>query len=150
FVLPEGGDSSPPMNDPRLAPVTLPPVFDAGRAQRVLDDLANSAPEIAAERNFRALLEAASGNSPYLARLIVQESAFLAQYRAKGPDEVLASLVREALAAQEHSEIGSAMQQLRLAKRRSALAIALADIAGLYDLQKVTAALTRFADASVT
>ena len=38
---------------------------------------------------------------------------------------------------------------LRRAKRRAARAIALADIAGLWDIDAVTAALTRFADASV-
>ena len=42
-----------------------------------------------------------------------------------------------------------AMKELRTAKRRAALAIAMADIAGLWDVEKVTAELTRFADACV-
>ena len=41
------------------------------------------------------------------------------------------------------------MTELRTAKRRAALAIALADIGGLWDVNQVTAALTRFADACV-
>jgi glutamate-ammonia-ligase adenylyltransferase len=41
------------------------------------------------------------------------------------------------------------MRRLRIAKRRAALAIALADIGGLFDLQAVTEALTQFADACV-
>ncbi len=41
------------------------------------------------------------------------------------------------------------MARLRIAKRRAALAIALADIAGLWPLERVTSALTEFADASV-
>ena len=41
------------------------------------------------------------------------------------------------------------MAALRTAKRRAALAIALADIAGVWDVDEVTRALTRFADACV-
>ena len=41
------------------------------------------------------------------------------------------------------------MARLRLAKRRVALAVALADIAGVWPLERVTGALTRFADAAV-
>ena len=41
------------------------------------------------------------------------------------------------------------MVALRRAKRRAALTIALADIAGLWDLAAVTRALTDFADACV-
>ena len=41
------------------------------------------------------------------------------------------------------------MRQLRIAKRQAALAIALADIAGVYPLERVTERLTRFADACV-
>jgi len=41
------------------------------------------------------------------------------------------------------------MASLRLAKRRAALAIAMADIAGHWDLERVTRALTEFADACV-
>ncbi len=42
-----------------------------------------------------------------------------------------------------------AMADLRIAKRRAALAIAMADIAGVWDVNKVTAELTRFADGCV-
>jgi glutamate-ammonia-ligase adenylyltransferase len=41
------------------------------------------------------------------------------------------------------------MKELRIAKRRAALAIAMADIEGVWEVEKVTAELTRFADASV-
>ena len=41
------------------------------------------------------------------------------------------------------------MKELRTAKRRAALAIAMADIAGAWDVNKVTGELTRFADACV-
>ena len=51
-------------------------------------------------------------------------------------------------AAHAESE-AQAMKELRTAKRRAALAIAMADIAGIWDVNKVTAELTRFADACV-
>ncbi|MCH8859198.1 MAG: glutamine-synthetase adenylyltransferase, partial [Proteobacteria bacterium] len=41
------------------------------------------------------------------------------------------------------------MRALRIVKRRVALAVALADIGGAYDLEAVTGALTRFADCAV-
>src|SRR5258705_955922 len=41
------------------------------------------------------------------------------------------------------------MRRLRIAKSRAALAMAFADIAGMFDLEAVTGALTRFADGAV-
>ena len=41
------------------------------------------------------------------------------------------------------------MRALRIAKRESALLIALADIGGVWDVVETTEALTRFADAAV-
>ena len=127
-------------------PKNLPPVYDRARAERTLDELPS---ELTLDANLRALLESAAGNSPYLTRLIAQESAFLGELFAQGLDAVLASLNAEALSVGTESEESLAMARLRMAKRRAALAIALADISGVYDLATVMGALTRFADACV-
>jgi [glutamine synthetase] adenylyltransferase / [glutamine synthetase]-adenylyl-L-tyrosine phosphorylase len=132
------------MSDLRIPP--LP--FDAARAGRTLETLA--------ERGFvppdaasRALLEAAFGNSPYLARLAQREHGALADYFARGPEAVLAAAQALAKGAEAADGEARAMADLRIAKRRAALAIALADIAGRFTVEQVTAALTLFADACV-
>ena len=127
----------------------LPPVFDSERAARTLAEIAPLVPAIAAEPGFRATLEAAAGNSPYLARLVLKESAFLTELFGLGPQTCLAALNTDALAAAQSADAAAVMRRLRNAKRRAALAIALADITGSFDLNDVTQALTQFADACV-
>src|SRR5580765_3691522 len=120
--------------------------FDPERAERTLGELEAVAPDL---QPFRALIGSAAGNSPYLARLMLKDTPYLAQLLADGPAPSLAALEAEALAIGGESDFAQAMRRLRIAKRRAALAIALADIAGIFDLDGVTAALTRFADGAV-
>ncbi|HEY4265498.1 MAG TPA: bifunctional [glutamine synthetase] adenylyltransferase/[glutamine synthetase]-adenylyl-L-tyrosine phosphorylase [Micropepsaceae bacterium] len=131
------------------APSNLPPLSDPGRAARTLADLGGAAPDALAEPGFRAILEAAAGNSPYLARLMLREQAFLPELLQDGPRNCLARLNAEAGAVAHDAGMTSVMRRLRIAKRRAALAIALADIGGLFDLEDVTGTLTQFADACV-
>jgi len=132
-----------------IAEASLPLPYDRAAAARTLAELDAAGAAAVSDPAVRKLLEAASGNSPYLARLMVREAAFLPDLFVRGPDSVLAGLEAEARDTGAQSEIGPAMARLRIAKRRMALALALADIAGLYDLARVTAALTGFADAAV-
>ncbi len=125
----------------RLVP---PRPFDPARVARVKEALA--------ERGFSSgepILDAVFGNSPYLGRLALRETGALGEYFATGPETVLnAAILLAHAAARAESEV-QAMKELRTAKRRAALAIAMADIAGLWDVNRVTAELTRFADACV-
>jgi glutamate-ammonia-ligase adenylyltransferase len=123
----------------------VPPLaFDSARAARVKEALA--------EQGFHSdapLLEAVFGNSPYLGRLAIREVGALGEYLAAGPDTVLKAAIALARAVVHSQDEAAAMKQLRIAKRRAALAIALADISGAWDVNRVTAELTRFADACV-
>ena len=127
------------------APPHIPPrPFDPARAARVRQALA--------EQGFSSsetLLDSVFGNSPYLGRLAQREVGALGEYLAAGPETVLNAAILLAHAAARAGDEAQAMQDLRTAKRRAALAIALADIAGQWDVNKVTAELTRFADACV-
>src|SRR5260221_14168791 len=118
-------DSRPRMrvDSSHLAPFH-PPVFDRRRAERFVAALAALAPAIA-ENPFRALLEAIAGNSPYLARSMLQEIAFLSELFKQGPHEALGELENEALAVAGDTDTASVMRRLRVAKRRAALVIAL-------------------------
>jgi glutamate-ammonia-ligase adenylyltransferase len=131
------------------APSNLPPLADPARAARVLAELCGGAPEAVAERGFRAALEAAAGNSPYLARLMLREQTYLPELLRDGARHCLNVLNDEAMSVAGDRDMVSAMRRLRVAKRRAALAVALADIAGAFDLDEVTRTLTRFADACV-
>jgi [glutamine synthetase] adenylyltransferase / [glutamine synthetase]-adenylyl-L-tyrosine phosphorylase len=123
----------------------IPPnPFDSARAARVK--------EVLAEKDFvsgEPLLDSVFGNSAFLGRLAVQETGALGEYCAGSPETVLNAAILLAHAAARADSEAQAMKDLRTAKRRAALAIAFADIAGVWDVNQVTAALTRFADACV-
>jgi glutamate-ammonia-ligase adenylyltransferase len=127
--------------------MSAPPPFDPARAQRTFDALAELGVTPAA--TDRATLTSIFGNSPFLARLAIREHAILPRLLADGADPAIAAAIELALSAAEAETQADAMSRLRLAKRRAALAIAMADIAGLWDLERVTRALTEFADACV-
>ena len=123
---------------------TPPKAFDTERVARVKAGLA--------EQGFASeepLLDAVFGNSPFLGRLAQREIGALGEYFAAGPQTVVNAAVLLAHAATHAGSEAQAMQELRTAKRRAALAIATADVAGTWDVEKVPAELTRFADACV-
>src|SRR5262245_23172101 len=124
---------------------SFPPVFDPARAERTLADLKNVAPAVLKRAPFRQLLESTAGNSPFLAQLMLKEHAFLVALLLQGPDGAIADIEREVAEVANGVETKAVMRSLRAARRKFALAVGLADIAGLYDLNQVTAALTRFA-----
>jgi glutamate-ammonia-ligase adenylyltransferase len=96
-----------------------------------------------------ALLEGSFGNSGFLSRLALREPEIMTRYFAAGPRAVLQDAIARAEAVAALDEDVRAMSELRAAKRHAALAIALADIGGLWSLEQVTSSLTKFADACV-
>jgi glutamate-ammonia-ligase adenylyltransferase len=126
---------------------TPPAPFDSARAERTFASLeADGFVPSAAER---AILAGAFGNSPFLGRLALREHAILKPLLEHGSDAIVADAMALALEAANAETQADAMANLRIAKRRAAFAIALADIAGVWPLEKVTQALTEFADAAV-
>jgi glutamate-ammonia-ligase adenylyltransferase len=130
------------LDTPQL--IVPPRPFDPARARRIRDALAQS--------GFHAespVLDAVFGNSPFLGRLAVGAHDTLAQILAAGPHTALnAAILRAQGAALADSE-AEAMRLLRTARQHAALAIAVADIGGDWDVNRVTGELTRFADACV-
>ncbi|MBT5675203.1 MAG: bifunctional [glutamine synthetase] adenylyltransferase/[glutamine synthetase]-adenylyl-L-tyrosine phosphorylase [Rhodospirillaceae bacterium] len=135
------------------------------RAQRELDmwrqnaaarssdepDLAKFMTEFAACEEGRLFLEAIFGNSPFLSQGLRHNPALLQKTANQGFDQafedLLKTLVGEKLWQRGRPEV---MSGLRLAKRSAALAIALADIAGAWPLEKVCQSLSRFAEISIS
>jgi len=124
--------------------------WEAAWAERRAED-PGIGPDPAGGAAERALLDALFGNSPHLAELAVREQATMASILAEGPDRPFARVLAE-LAAEARPEAPRAAlaAALRRAKRRGALVIAAADIAGTWDVDRVTAALSDLADATLS
>ena len=86
--------------------------------------------------------------SPYLTTLLESHSDFAAQAFKADSDSALNSLI-DAITVNEVTSREEVMSTLRQAKQKLALLVALYDLSGKWQLEKVTNALTRFADAAV-
>jgi [glutamine synthetase] adenylyltransferase / [glutamine synthetase]-adenylyl-L-tyrosine phosphorylase len=142
-----------------LPATPLPPPADLERVQRLHNDWLAAAeaqsPTVAAfmqnvakDPIWRGLLDTLFGNSPYLGTLALEHPDALMAFAETGPDACIADLITN-LTRSTETDITVVMRDLRLAKARAALVIALADIAHLWIVDRVTEALSDFADACV-
>src|SRR6185437_5847846 len=113
--------------------------------------LAAAMQAFAAEPAGHRLLAALFGNSPFLTQCCLKEPDFLLRLAQQGPDAIFAeldqSLNRHFPAPEDQPGL---MRALRIAKRRAALLVAVADIAGSWPLARVTHALSDIAEASLS
>jgi glutamate-ammonia-ligase adenylyltransferase len=123
------------------------PVFDAKAAERAREILAESGEVPGLDRAWSALAPV-FGASPYLASLARREPARLQGLLDADPDARLADLLQRA-AALATAPSAEATRGLRRLKAELHLMTALADLGGVWDLDAVTGALTRFADAAL-
>jgi glutamate-ammonia-ligase adenylyltransferase len=136
----------------RLDPERLPRPFDAAAAAIAAERFAEVG---AAERAFAAsatgaaLLAALGGHSPYLADLAVRESAAMLLLAEAGPDEAFERAIAPLGAVDPATTRPALAALLRRAKRQGALAAAVADIAGLWPLERVTGAISDLAEAAI-
>ncbi|MGE0750240.1 MAG: bifunctional [glutamine synthetase] adenylyltransferase/[glutamine synthetase]-adenylyl-L-tyrosine phosphorylase [Variibacter sp.] len=105
---------------------------------------------LAANTKLRTLLEALSESAPFLWDLASRDATRLVAILDSDPDAGFAALLVDAAAAMRTaSSEAEAMQYLRRLKGGAALLIALADIGGVWPLQRVTQALTQLADTAI-
>ena len=116
-----------------------PRPFDADRGREIGQIFDEFAPEL------KEVLAGTGGSSPYLYSVIEREADWLCEALSDTPEKALG----EVLAAVEGLAPGNLGDGLRQAKRRIAVLVALADLAGVWSLQEVTGALTQFADLAV-
>ena len=141
----------------------LQPPSDPELVGRMLDDLREKAAgaggrDVEALMSFidtddasRQLVTLIAGSSPYLRRLIEQNPGFALQCLCTAPGRTLEDIVDATRRTAAESETEAAlMTALRRQKAHSALAIAMADISGAWDLKQTTGALSDFADAAVS
>ncbi|MSO88565.1 MAG: bifunctional [glutamine synthetase] adenylyltransferase/[glutamine synthetase]-adenylyl-L-tyrosine phosphorylase [Rhodospirillaceae bacterium] len=139
-------------------PSALPAPADSARAAAGIEDWLRMASgqsaqgfatRLAKDKAGRALLAAAFGNSPYLTQSLLLDIDFACAALATTPGEAFSALVAGLTPTALPSATPEFMAGLRLAKRRAALIVALADIADVWNLDDVTRALSDFADRAV-
>jgi glutamate-ammonia-ligase adenylyltransferase len=127
------------------------------RAAELDGEQAAAARALADDPTGGRLLGAIFGNSPFLTQCSLHDPACLLGIVRDGPDRILAELLDglngqlggEESATSEDAATAALMRRLRFAKRRAALAVGIADIAGAWPLDRITGALSTFAEAAV-
>jgi [glutamine synthetase] adenylyltransferase / [glutamine synthetase]-adenylyl-L-tyrosine phosphorylase len=123
----------------------LPPPADENAARRFWDDLAAVHQEkLMACKSF---LQSVAGGSPYLRALMLRDADYLEQLLRSQPEKLLDDICNRLIAAAQLQTQSEIMAALRLAKDKASLLIALADVGLIWNVDDVTANLTRFADA---
>ena len=151
-------------------PGSLPKATDVDRAERGLQqwleaaeraaepELGQFAQDFAKLEAGKALLAGIFGNSPYLTHLIINDPAYFRDLLRRGPDDSMAATLQEIrsfcappAAGENKSPLTTEELKaaLRRAKSRAALAIGLADIGGLWPLERITGALSDVAEQSL-
>ncbi|MBO6667184.1 bifunctional [glutamine synthetase] adenylyltransferase/[glutamine synthetase]-adenylyl-L-tyrosine phosphorylase [Parvibaculum sp.] len=134
-----------------------PAPYDAERVERELEDFDAAVDKggdeqlaaLASDREVRHLLSSIFGNSPFLGRILRLHPDWLPRLLGRPPEAAFDDLLARTASAGELEKQEEVMAALRLAKAEAALLIAMADITGAWPLERVTDALTSFADRTV-
>ncbi len=121
----------------------------AERARSEPSEVAEAALALAEDRPAGALLKGLFGSSPFLGAALIEELPFVTGLFREGPDAAIGRTLADLGANGAGREAAALMSELRLARRRVALAVAVADTAGAWDLDRVTGALSDFAERTV-
>jgi glutamate-ammonia-ligase adenylyltransferase len=143
-------DALPKVNDPARAALGLQH-WEEQTARLDDPELAAFARDLTEYPACRRLLEALFANSAFLTHCVLTDIGFLARLLKQGPEAVL-NEVLAALGGELNFEPDKVrlMAALRVARRRVALAVALADITASWPLEQITEALSAFADAALS
>jgi glutamate-ammonia-ligase adenylyltransferase len=152
------GISSPPLAG-RIATVpVLPARTDALKLARQrlvarIDDAETAGrldALLAGEPRAAGLVAGLAAHAPFLFRIGRDHPDWLAGMLEGDPDHLFAALIDSILpAARESASLDAAMARLRVTRRHLALLIAVADLSGVWDVDRVVTALSDFADRAV-
>ncbi len=132
---------------------TWPNPADPPAGERLVErfaDLGRPEARLAADPAMRAMLMAIGANAPFLADLAIREAAALRQAVRDGPGPVIASVMASLATIPPTIPRAQLASRLRAAKRVVSLLVALADIGGLWPLDRVTAALSDLAETALS
>ncbi|MDD2877854.1 MAG: bifunctional [glutamine synthetase] adenylyltransferase/[glutamine synthetase]-adenylyl-L-tyrosine phosphorylase [Acidiphilium sp.] len=138
-TLPDPGTGLPLAADPAGATRLIEAFAAMGRAEA----------RFVRTRAGEAALACLGGNAPYLAGLALREPDIMMDVVKSGAAPILASVMARLRGIAPVAPRAVIARDLRQAKRRAGLAIALADLAGDWSVERVTQALSDLADASI-
>ena len=98
----------------------------------------------------QALSASLSGNSPYLAQLILRDPSFFIKVLRENPDTILQTELAQFLERPCEENTDTLMRALRVAKAHIALLTATMDVSQEWGLDKVTHALSTFAKCALS
>ncbi|MFQ5785027.1 MAG: bifunctional [glutamine synthetase] adenylyltransferase/[glutamine synthetase]-adenylyl-L-tyrosine phosphorylase [Alphaproteobacteria bacterium] len=134
----------PEAHDPARAEIGL----ERWRAAGADANKAAFAAALVADPVGRALLGAIFGNSPFLSHCLLHDVGFVERLVEAGPDNCRDAVIA-GFAAHPGDDRSAVTRRLRLARRRAALTVAIADIAGVWSTERITGALTAIAEAAL-
>ena len=140
------------MDAPTLWPGLWPSPADSAAADRLLERFAAigaAEARLVRQPQVAAMLRALGGNSPFLSDLAVREAATVRRIFTAGPDGVVAAALGKVARSPAAVDRATLAATLRLAKRQVGLASAIADIGGVWALERVTAALSTLAEVAL-
>lgn len=94
----------------------------------------------------RSLFASLAGNSPFLLQTLRREAEFAQRLSCTDPSDLFEEQMRGLRAVAPLTNQSELMRLLRVAKAHVALLVAAADVAGIWTLERVTAALSEFAE----
>ena len=106
------------------------------------------AAHLAETASGRAMLSCIFGASPFLSDCLIREPGFVRRLWEEGPNACVAASLSSLSTLPPADGVAMAPRLLRVERRRVALSAALADIAGHWELEDVTRAISDLADAS--
>ena len=147
--LSPNGDELPQAADERRLVLGFE-AWDEALAASAGSRAAEAAQEWSRSPQGKRLLASIFGNSPFLSGLAVREWRFLTRLVAEGAEPLFEEIAAAAEDKSDHSEETPAlMRRLRIAKRRTALLAAVAELVSAWTLEQQTQALSRFAAAAI-
>jgi glutamate-ammonia-ligase adenylyltransferase len=133
-------------------PAVWPMASDAAAAERLIERFAavgRAEARLTRDPAASAMLACIGGNSTYLTDLALREAPSLRMLATHGPDAVVVNAMARLRALKPLQPRASLAAGLREAKRIVAMAIALADIGGIWPLARVVEALSDLAEAAL-
>ncbi|MEI7670380.1 MAG: hypothetical protein WCJ33_09895, partial [Pseudomonadota bacterium] len=103
---------------------------------------------IFSDSKIQSLVNFIFSHSPFLSRLIIEYPEFFAKIITEGSEDCFDELLNN-LRNFKTDSANDLMRELRIAKSKSSLLIAVSDIAGIWELEKATSAMSEFAEIAI-
>ena len=140
------------LNNAKLAKITAAQAQWQQELARCEANIQHLAIKIMAVPDFTALMNFLMSHSNYLSERWLAEPEFVLSLLDQGPDAMAAQIQKQLTQKLSHYPVtrDETMRLLRRAKGQMALLIALADICDYWPLERVTLALSEFAEHAIT